>query len=169
MLWCWRYADCWLGINSLLSRKACSRLCTTLSNNLEKMTSLIQAYYRPVSNLSFFSKFFRSLASSPLYFSSGRTVLVDMWRLIHQWSFLLFWLFLTIGTLLVQSWYRPVTIGTPMAIFAVLTVFWLFLTIGTLLVHCWYSLGRPVTIGTPMVILKWRRLIDHRLTIGMPL
>jgi len=40
---------------------------------------------------------------------------VDMWRLVHQWSFLLFWLsfgtifdcfwlFLTIGTLLVQSW-----------------------------------------------------------------
>jgi len=39
------------------------------------------------------------------------TVLVDMWRLVHQWSFLLFWLsfdcfwlFLAIGTLLVQSW-----------------------------------------------------------------
>jgi len=39
------------------------------------------------------------------------TVLVDMWRLVHQWSFLLFWLsfdccwlFLTIGTQLVQSW-----------------------------------------------------------------
>ena len=29
---------------------------------------------------------------------------VDMWWLVHQWSFLLFWLFLTIDTLLVQSW-----------------------------------------------------------------
>jgi len=43
-----------------------------------------------------------------------------------------FWLFLTIDTLLVYCWYsldRPVTIGTPMVIFAVLTVFWLFLTV----------------------------------------
>jgi len=47
---------------------------------------------------------------------------------------------------------RHVTIGTPMAILAVLTVFWLFLTIGTLLVHCWCSLARHVTIGTPMVL-----------------
>ena len=43
---------------------------------------------------------------------------------------------------------RHVTIGTPMAIFAVWTVFWLFWR----LVHCWYSRGRPVTIGTPMVL-----------------
>jgi len=44
---------------------------------------------------------------------------------------------LTIGTLLVHGWYslgKHVTIGTPMVIFAVLTVFLLFLTIGTLLV-----------------------------------
>jgi len=27
------------------------------------------------------------------------------WRLVHQWSFLLFWLFLTIGTLLVDMWW----------------------------------------------------------------
>jgi len=36
---------------------------------------------------------------------------------------------------LVHCWYsldRPVTIGTPMVIFAVLAVFWLLLTIGTL-------------------------------------
>ena len=62
---------------------------------------------------------------------------------------------LTIGRLLLHCWYslgRPVTIGTPMVIFAVLTVFWLFLTIGTPLVHCWYSFGRPVTISTPMVL-----------------
>jgi len=51
---------------------------------------------------------------------------VVMWRLVHQWSFLLFWLSFD--------------------------CFWLVLTIGTLLVHCWYSLGRPVTIGTPMVL-----------------
>ena len=51
-----------------------------------------------------------------------------MWRLVHQWSFLCcfdcFWR-------LVHCWYslgRPVTIGTAMVIFAVLTVFWLFLT-----------------------------------------
>jgi len=54
------------------------------------------------------------------------TVLVDLWRLVHPWSFLLFW--------------------------PAFDCFWLFLTIGTLLVHCWYSLGRPVTIGTPMVL-----------------
>jgi len=37
-----------------------------------------------------------------------------------------------IDTLLVHCWYslgRHVTIGTPMVIFAVLTVFWLFLTV----------------------------------------
>jgi len=51
------------------------------------------------------------------------------------------------ATLLAHCWYsfgRPVTIGTPMVIFAVLTVFWLFRR----LVHCWYSLGRHVTIGS---------------------
>jgi len=51
------------------------------------------------------------------------TVLVGMWRLVHQWSFL-----------------------------CCFDCFWLFLTIGTLLVHCWYSLDRPVTICTPMVL-----------------
>jgi len=45
-----------------------------------------------------------------------------MWRLVHQWSFLLFWLS-----------------------FDCFTCFWP-------LVHCWYSLSRPVTIGTPMVL-----------------
>jgi len=83
-----------------------------------------------------------------------------------------FWLFLTIGTLLVHCWYsrgRHVTIGTPMVIFAVLTVFWLFLTIGTLLVHCWYSRGRHVTIGTPMVIFAVLTVFWLLLTIGTPL
>ena len=42
MLWCWRYADCWLGINSLLSRKACSRLCTTLSDSWLKQRMYVQ-------------------------------------------------------------------------------------------------------------------------------
>jgi len=54
------------------------------------------------------------------------TFLVDMWRLVHQCSFLLFWLSFDCLRL--------------------------FLTIGTPLEHCWYSLGRPVTIGTPMVL-----------------
>ena len=50
---------------------------------------------------------------------------VDMWRLVHQRSFLLFDCFWR----LVHCWYslgRRVTIGTPMVIFAVLTVFWLY-------------------------------------------
>ena len=47
---------------------------------------------------------------------------VDMWWLVHQWSFLLFWLS-----------------------FNFFDCFWR-------LVHCWYSLGRPVTIGTQMVL-----------------
>jgi len=54
-----------------------------------------------------------------------------------------------IGRLLLHCWYslgRRVMIGTPMVIFAVLTVLWLFL------VHGWYSLGRHVTTGTPVVI-----------------
>ena len=46
-----------------------------------------------------------------------------------------FWLFLTIGTLLLHCWYRlgrHVTIGTPMVISAVLTVSWLCLTVLTI-------------------------------------
>jgi len=44
---------------------------------------------------------------------------------------------LTIGRLLLHCWYslgRPVTIGTPMVIFAVLTVFDDWYTVGTVLV-----------------------------------
>ena len=61
------------------------------------------------------------------------------------------------------------TIGTPMVIFAVLTVFRLFLTIGTLLLHCWYRLGRHVTIGTPMSFLLFYCLLtvfDDWYTVG---
>ena len=66
-----------------------------------------------------------------------------------------FWLFLTIGTLLLHCWYsldRPVTIGTPMVIFAVLTVFWLFLTIGTLVGKYWKCYNTPTdgSIGTKL-------------------
>jgi len=64
---------------------------------------------------------------------------------------------------------RHVTIGTPMVIFAVLTVFWLVLTIGTLLLHCWYRLGRHVTIGTPMSFLLFYCLLtvfDDWYTVG---
>ena len=102
-----------------------------------------------------------------------------MWRLVHQWSFLLFWLsfnsfwlFLTIGTLLVYCWYtlgRYVTIGTPMDIFAVLTVFWLFLIVFDDLVHCWYSLGRPVTIGTPMVKNSQKTVKTAKMTTDVPI
>ena len=56
---------------------------------------------------------------------------------------------LTIGRLLLHCWYslgKPVTIGTPMVIFAVLTALWY--TVGTRLVR----LGRHVTTGTPMAI-----------------
>jgi len=82
------------------------------------------------------------------------TVLVDLWRLVHQW-FKRFWQLVQCTIRQKQSktvkrqygLCRPVTMGTPMVIFAVLTVFWLFL------VHCWYSFGRHVAIGTPMVIL----------------
>jgi len=82
-----------------------------------------------------------------------------MWRLVHRWSFLLFWLyfdcfwlFLTIDTLMVHCWHslgRPVTIGTLMVIFAILTVFWLFIYCLWPLVHRWY------TVGTVLVDL-WR-------------
>ena len=83
---------------------------------------------------------------------------VDMWRLVHQWSFLLFWLsfdyfwrWYTVGTRLVQSWYRPVTIGTPVVIFAVLTVFWLFLTVGVPMVTGLPKLYQQCTGSVPIV------------------
>jgi len=47
------------------------------------------------------------------------TVLVDMWRLVHQWSFLLFWLSFDCFWRLVHCWYslgRPLMIGTPMVL-----------------------------------------------------
>ena len=65
----------------------------------------------------------------------------------HFCRFTVFWLFLTIGTLLAHSWYslgRHVTIGIPMVIFLLFWLsfdcfdcFWLFFTIGTLLVQFW--------------------------------
>ena len=55
-----------------------------------------------------------------------------------------FWLFLTISTLLVHCWYslgRPVTIGTPIGHFCcfdcLLTVFDDWYTVGTVLVDLW--------------------------------
>jgi len=71
-------------------------------------------------------------------------VLVDMWRLVHQWSFLLFWLFFDCFWRLVHCWYslgRPVTIGTPIGHFCcfdcLLTVFDDWYTVGTVLVDLW--------------------------------
>jgi len=61
------------------------------------------------------------------------------------------WLLLTIDGLLLHCWYslgRPVTIGTPMVIFAVLTVFWLFL------VHCWYKVG-TVLVDLWRLVHQW--------------
>ena len=60
------------------------------------------------------------------------TNLVDMWRLVHQCHFCCFYCILTVFDCfwrLVHCWCslgRHVTIGTPMVIFAVLTVSWLF-------------------------------------------
>jgi len=54
------------------------------------------------------------------------TVLVGLWRLVHQWSFCCFDCLLAV-------------FGTPMVIFAVLTVFWL-LTM---------TIGVPVVTGLP--------------------
>ena len=51
---------------------------------------------------------------------------------------------------------RHVTIGTPMVIFAVLTVFWLFLTIGTLLLF----VGRGRRSRTQTLCI-WRTRTDH--------
>ena len=54
------------------------------------------------------------------------TVLVDLWRLVHQWLFLLFWLSFDCFWRLVHCWYslgRHVMIGTPIVIFAIPTVY----------------------------------------------
>ena len=72
---------------------------------------------------------------------------------VYSGHFVLFWLFVTIGTLLVHCWYslgRPVTIGTPMVIFAVLTVFWLFLTV----FDDWYTVG-TVLVDQWLFLLFW--------------
>ena len=83
------------------------------------------------------------------------TVLVDLWRLVHQWSFFLFWLSFDCFWRLVHRCYtvgtrlgRHVTIGTPCHICCFSVFFYLLWR----LAHGWYSLGRHVSIGTPMVI-----------------
>ena len=80
---------------------------------------------------------------------------VDMWRLVHQWSFLLFdcfWLLLTIGTLLVHllgtvliDLWRLVHQCYFCCFDCLLTVFDYFWR----LVHCWY------TVGTVLVDMWW--------------
>ena len=94
-----------------------------------------------------------------------------MWRLVHQWSFLLFdcfWLFLTIGTLLLHCWYSldsPVTIGTSMVIFAVLTVsfdcIWLFLAIGVPIVTCLPRLYQQCTNRQKQTKIVKQQKNDH--------
>jgi len=81
-----------------------------------------------------------------------RLCVLDMWRLVHQLSFfcgltVFFWR-------LIYCWYslgRHVTIGTPMVIFALLTVFWLFLTNGTLYQSSktLKAIGVPIVTGLP--------------------
>jgi len=91
-----------------------------------------------------------------------------MWRFVTPTVIFavltVFWLFLTIGALLVYCWYslgRHVTIGTPMVIFAVLTVFWLFWLFLTLplspLPRCHQDCTNSdvVTVGTILVDM-WR-------------
>jgi len=58
------------------------------------------------------------------------TVLVDMWRLVHQWSFLLFWLSFDCFWRLVHRWYTVGTVLVDLWRF-VHQWFWVFLTIGT--------------------------------------
>ena len=64
---------------------------------------------------------------------------------------------------------RPVTIGTPIVIFAVWLSFDCFFTIGTPLVNCWYSLGRPVTIDTPTVKNSQKTVKTAKMTIVVPI
>jgi len=76
------------------------------------------------------------------------------------------WLFLTIGTMLVQSW--SVTIGTPIVIDAVLLsfdCFWLFLTIGTLLVH----VGSTVYQSSKKLKNSQKTVKTAKMTIGVPI
>ena len=80
---------------------------------------------------------------------------VDMWRLVHQWSFLLLWLSFDCFWRLIHCWYTVGTVLVDMWRLAhqwSFLVFWLSFDCFWRLVHCWYSLGRPVTIGTPMVL-----------------
>ena len=68
------------------------------------------------------------------------TVLVDMWRFVHQWSF-----------------------------FAVLTVFWLFLTIGIPIVTGLQRLYQQCTSCVPIVKNSQKTVKTAKMTIGLPL
>jgi len=79
------------------------------------------------------------------------TVLVDMWRLVHQWSFLCcfdyFWR-------MVHRWYTVCTVSVDLWWF-VHQWFWVFLTIGTVY-HSSKTVKRQpnskkMTIGVPIV------------------
>ena len=83
------------------------------------------------------------------HFCADLTAFDCFWRLVHCW----------------YSLGRHVTIGTPIVIFAVLTVFDDWYIVGTLLVQpC-----RHVTIGTPMVLFAVLTVFWLFLTIGTPL
>ena len=62
VLWKRRYADCVSGMRSLLPRNNWSRHWAILSNNLDRNNKFDTG-----------RKFFKSLASRPLFLSSGRT------------------------------------------------------------------------------------------------
>jgi len=82
---------------------------------------------------------------------------VDMWRLVHQWSFLLFLLYFDCFDCfwrLVHCWYslgRHVTIGTPMVIFAIFTVFWVLVTV----FDDWYTVGTVLVDKRQSKQQKW--------------
>jgi len=99
------------------------------------------------------------------YFYTVGTVLVDLWRLVHQWSFCCVNCLLTVF----DDWYSvPFVKNSQKTVknsknddwytnghFAVLTVFWLFLTIGTVY-HSSKTVKRQsktskMTIGVPIV------------------
>jgi len=85
---------------------------------------------------------------------------VDMWLLIHQRSFLQFWLSFDCFWRLVHCWYSLgrrddwYTNGHFCCFLLSFDCFWR-------LVHCRYSLGRHVTIGTPMGIFAVLTVFDH--------
>jgi len=111
----------------------------------------------PVVILAVLTVFWLFLTIGTLLVHSVGTVLIDMWRLVHQWSFLLFWLSFGCFWRLVHCWYSVGTVLIDMWRFVhhwSFLLFWLSFDCFWRLVHCWYTVA-TVLVDMWRLVHQW--------------